>query len=140
VTLVEIDMLRSSAPVNEVRTSNDRGEVNYDVRRIEVRRTVSDLSALADRVADRDNAGPDLCLVQLDQIRRELYPRGLRAAVSVDDSVVGTGGRRNRILPGPGWARVADWSVLEQTLLAREVGSSVLVFWWRRACGGRPPH
>ncbi|WP_346137101.1 hypothetical protein [Lentzea roselyniae] len=35
--LTSLDMVRSSAPVNEVRASSDRGPVNYDVRRIEVR-------------------------------------------------------------------------------------------------------
>ncbi|SFR29906.1 hypothetical protein SAMN04488564_12321, partial [Lentzea waywayandensis] len=35
VAVAEIDMVRSSAPVNEVRTSNDRGQVHFDVRRIE---------------------------------------------------------------------------------------------------------
>jgi hypothetical protein len=37
VTAAEIDVVRLSAPVNEVRTDVARGPVNYDVRRIEVR-------------------------------------------------------------------------------------------------------
>ncbi|HEX8870341.1 MAG TPA: hypothetical protein VF821_32050, partial [Lentzea sp.] len=36
VAVAEIDVVRPAAPVNEVRTSNDRGQVHFDVRRIEL--------------------------------------------------------------------------------------------------------
>ncbi|MEB3960114.1 hypothetical protein OKJ48_07610 [Streptomyces kunmingensis] len=99
------------------------------------------LEAVAERVV-RDAANND-CVTLLAEFLTQIQPQrepytGVRAAGSVDDSVIGLSGAKNTIIPGAAWNRISSWSHVADSLRRESVRASapaVALIIWRRGSG-----
>ncbi|HBF80751.1 MAG TPA: hypothetical protein DD420_12740, partial [Streptomyces sp.] len=111
----------------------------------------AELTAMARRVAGRGPAvglSVERCLVLLRALRGELFPRGVRPALTVDDAVVGVKTAPSSLVVGPGWRGVRSWlSVVGAVavqgpgavafVLARRQGGALGHAWAAYHLGGR---
>lgn len=97
------------------------------------------------------SAGTEDCVVLVEEFLRRAYPGfrlgagpglpgGPRPAGTVDDSVVGVGGARGRLVQGPGWSRVPSWEYAAEAMrreAAQGGAPAVAVFVQYRSSGSR---
>lgn len=90
----------------------------------------TELDRLVRRVAARGTeAGTSVerCLELLGALRDELYRGGVRAAVAVDDSVVGLRSAASSLAAGPGWGGVRSWHGVADAVEAVGRGAAAFV-------------
>ncbi|MFF0970638.1 hypothetical protein ACWDQO_32590 [Streptomyces sp. NPDC003703] len=56
------------------------------------------------------------CLTLLHELRKQLYPHGIRPSTTVDDAVLGVHHQESLIAAGPGWQKVDSWRSVIETL------------------------
>ncbi|MFF4903092.1 toxin glutamine deamidase domain-containing protein [Streptomyces sp. NPDC001068] len=97
-------------------------------------------------VLSADEVPAVTCVTLLESLARELYPRaeldnaldrpaygsGVRAAHTVDDSVLGRTGTEQRLAHGPGWHTVTSWRDLVTAVEKVGPGSSALILQQRQ--------
>ncbi|MGW4995779.1 hypothetical protein ACWEQ3_50970, partial [Streptomyces mirabilis] len=113
-----------------------------------VDRAVGRVAVEPGRVAVANSAlGQIDCVLRLEALERELYPAdgtfgeamrlsagaAVRAAVALDDLVVGIGGMEQRLARGPGWGPVSSWASLAEAVTRVGVGATGLVLALRQA-------
>ncbi|MET8830765.1 hypothetical protein ABZX40_36035 [Streptomyces sp. NPDC004610] len=84
------------------------------------------------------------CFLLLEHLVSRLYPaasdtpfpRAVRAAASVDDSVIRTRDAEERLAPGPGWGPVTSWQDLTEGLAHLGPGSTALILTQHRSGAG----
>ncbi|MFE1458919.1 hypothetical protein ACFW7K_29640, partial [Streptomyces sp. NPDC058735] len=99
--------------------------------------SLAQLEQMAARVAGGDAVGSmsvQRCLVLLRAMRDALYPRGVRPAIAVDDSVLGDPSAASSLVPGPGWHAVRSWDAVAAAVAAQ--GPSAVAFVLARRQGG----
>ncbi|MFE2397658.1 lonely Cys domain-containing protein, partial [Streptomyces sp. NPDC059425] len=90
----------------------------------------AELTALVPRVTGREplrGLTAERCLVLLGALRGELFPRGVRPAGTVDDSVIGVPVAETSLVAGPGWRRVRSWDAVAGAVAAQGPGAAAFV-------------
>ncbi|WP_280888830.1 lonely Cys domain-containing protein [Streptomyces sp. LBL] len=90
----------------------------------------AELTGLVGRVAGRGQAvglSVERCLVLLGALRDELYTRGVRPAIALDDSVVGRDSAAASLVVGPGWRGVRSWGAVSDAVAAAGPGAAAFV-------------
>ncbi|MER6691047.1 lonely Cys domain-containing protein, partial [Streptomyces minutiscleroticus] len=91
----------------------------------------ADLLRIARRVIERESVrglSVERCLQLLNALRAELYPAGVRPAVTLDDSAaVRTPSPDGALAQGPGWNRVGSWEALAEAVTAAGPGAAAFV-------------
>ncbi|WP_305120842.1 lonely Cys domain-containing protein [Streptomyces sp. BpilaLS-43] len=90
----------------------------------------AELTATARRVAGREpvrGMTVERCLVLLGALRAELFRRGVRPALTADDSVTLGNAAESSLVMGPGWRRVRSWASVAGAVAAQGPGAVAFV-------------
>ncbi|HBF83222.1 MAG TPA: hypothetical protein DD420_25875, partial [Streptomyces sp.] len=90
----------------------------------------AELTATARRVAGREpvhGMTVERCLVLLGALRAELFRRGVRPALTADDSVTLGNAAESALVMGPGWRRVRSWASVAGAVAAQGPGAVAFV-------------
>ncbi|MCO8275486.1 toxin glutamine deamidase domain-containing protein [Actinoplanes sp. TRM 88003] len=123
-------------PADETSAPADRArarlalEVPNSPRSRPAPRSHTDLARIADEVL-REAADFDDCVVLLTALRDKLYPSGVRAGVTLDDSSIGTRRATEQFASRHGWPRASSWHEIEGAVRAAGPGSTGFVLFDR---------